>query len=211
MDEYARLGSGHPEQSLVSTLHRWLPPRWLRPVPYHLPRIPGVEGLSATIYAVVAVQDNATALSWLAEYFIEMGDLAQAVSVSQALERFFPSDLGALVARTRVEHTQGDAAGFAHSLDEIQASLARGDDSTLPWERRVSLAIALTEGKRFELAKEQTKQCLATIDEARVRSLTTVSLYRLQEMGKAFGLGISDPQLRTLARGLLPVEMRDNL
>jgi len=115
------------------------------------------------------------------------------------------------VARAQVDHAQGNPAGFARALGELQTGLARGDDGALPWDRRVSLAIALTEGKQLEAAREQTKRCLAELDEARVRSLTTLALYRLQVMGKAFGLEVSDPQLRTLSRGLLPAEMRKNL
>ena len=75
----------------------------------------------------------------------------------------------------------------------------------------MSLAIALAEGKRYDLAREQTKRCLAELDEAHVRSLTTVSLYRLQVMSKAFGLEITDPRLRTLSRRLLPAELRGKL
>ena len=211
LDEYARLASGKADHSLTALLHQWMAPRWLRPVPYRVPKTAGFEGLSVVIFAVVDVQENAPALSRLAEYFLEMSRVDQAASVSQALEHFFPSDLGALVARSRVEHAQGDAVGLAHSLNEIETGLARGDDNTLLWDRRVSLAIALAEGKHLELAREQTRRCLAELDEARVRSLTTVSLYRLQVLGKAFGLGLPDPQLRTLAQALLPIEMRDPL
>jgi len=211
MDEYARLGSGHPEQSLVNLLHRWLAPRWLRPVPYHLPKIPGFEGLSVAIFQVVDVQDNATALSRLAEYFVEMELIDEATQAGQALERLYPADLGALVARATVTLASGDAAGFARAINEFPAYLSRGEDSSLPWDRRVSLAIALTEGKRFELAREQTKHCLTELDEARVRSLTTVSLYRLQVLAKAFGLEIANPQLRALSRELLPAELRGKL
>jgi hypothetical protein len=211
MDEYARLGSGRVEHSLIDLLHQWLPPRWLRPLPYHLPKIPGFEGWSVAIFQVIDVQDNPTALSRLAEYFVEMEQLDQAALVRQALERLFPSDLGALVARALVAHACGDAAGFADAISEFPTHLGRGEDNALPWDRRVSLAIALTEGRRFDVAREQTKRCLAEVDEARVRSLTTVSLYRLQVISKAFGLGISDPRLHTLARELLPVKLRSNL
>jgi hypothetical protein len=211
MDEYARLGSGHPEQSLIALLHRWLAPRWLRPLPYHLPKISGFEGLSVVIFQVVEVQDNATALSHLAEYFVEMEQIDEATQAGQALERLYPTDLGALVARALVEQARGDAAGFARAINELPAYLSSGEDSSLPWDRRVSLAIALTEGKRFELAREQTKHCLTELDETRVRSLTTVSLYRLQVLAHAFGLEIANPQLRALSRELLPAELRGKL
>lgn len=211
MDEYARLGSRQPDRSLVALLHQWLPPRWLRPVPYHLPRIAGFEGLSVAIFQVTDVQDNPTALGRLAEYFVEMEQLEQAALVGEALTRLFPTDLGAWVSRSLVEQARGNTSGFATAIKELPTHLAQGEEEALPWDRRVSLAIALAEGKYFELAKEQTNQCLSVIDEARVRSLTTVSLYRLQVLSKAFGLEIADPKLRALSRALLPAEMRGNL
>jgi hypothetical protein len=87
--------------------------------------------------------------------------------------------------------------------------MARGDDQSLPWDRSVSLAIALVEGRRFEQARDQARRCLAGVTESQIRSLTTVSLHRLLVMGRNFGMEISDPRLRELARQLLPAEMRD--
>ena len=211
LDEYARLGAAQADHSLIGLLHHWLPPRWLQPVPYRLPRIAGFEGHSVVIFKVVDVQDNATSLSHLAEYFVEMDQLEQAIAVTQALEHFYPSDLGALVARANVEQARGNAAGFADAVKELQPYLARGDDRTLPWDRRVSLAIALAEGKQFEPAREQVRRCLTEMDEPRVRSLTTVSLYRFQVIGRAFGLPIPDQRLRELARELLPAELSAGL
>lgn len=211
MDEYARLGSGSAEHSLVALLHEWLPPRWLRPVPYHVPKIPGFEGLSVAVFRVCDVQDNSVALGRLAEYFLEMEHTDQAVMVSQALGRLFPSDLGAWVSRALVEQARGNATGFTEAVNALLPYIEQGEDDALPWDRRVSLAIALTEGKRFEQAKEQTKRCLAEIDEARLRSLTTVALYRLHVLSKAFGLEITNPRIHELSRRLLPPEMQGNL
>jgi hypothetical protein len=209
LDEYARLGSEKPDQTLVALLHRWLAPRWLRPVPYQLPQVSGFEGQSAAIFEVVDVQDNATALSHLAEYFAEMGQTEQARAVAYSLERSFPADLGAGAARVLATQAAGDRAAASRALSDVEAALSRGDDQTLAWERRVSLAIALVEGKRFEQAREQARRCLADIDGPRLRSLTTVSLHRLLVMSRGFGLEIGDPQLRTLAQQLLPPEMRN--
>ncbi len=211
LDEYARLGSRQPDHSVVALLHQWLPPRWLRPVPYHVPKISGFEGLSVAVFQVTDVQDNPTALGRLAEYFIEMDQIDQAVSVSQALERLFPDELGALVSRSLVEQAAGNTSAATKIMNELPAYVTRGDDSSLPWDRRVSLAIALTEGKRFEAAKEETKRCLAELDEANIRLLTPVSLYRLQVLTKSFGLEIADARLRVLARELLPTELSEKL
>jgi tetratricopeptide (TPR) repeat protein len=211
LDEYARLGSNQAEHTLIALLHRWLPPRWLQPVPFQLPRISGFEDQSVAVFAVVDVQDNATALSRLAEYFVEMGQLDAAASASQALERSYPADLGALVARALVAHARGDSTGFGAVVNDLEPHLARGEDRAMPWDRRVSLAVALTQGKHMERAREQVRQCLAGMDEPRLRSLSTVSLFRLQMMAKAFGIAFADERLREVARQLLPTEMRARL
>ncbi len=210
LDEYARLGAIQMDHTLMTSLHRWLPPRWLRPVPYHLPEVTGFEGQSAAIFELVEVQDNATALSHLAEYFAEMGQVDQARAVAYTLENSFPGDLGAAIARALAAQVAGDGPAFGRALDDVTAGLGRGEDQTLPWERRVSLAIALVEGRRFDQAREQARLCLNEVNEPRLRSLTTVALHRLLVMSRGFGLEIGDPRLRTLARQLLPAEMRDH-
>jgi hypothetical protein len=89
--------------------------------------------------------------------------------------------------------------------------VAGGLDRSLAWDRRVSLAVVLAQGGREDLAREQVRRCLEKFDAARLRSLTTASLYRLLVMSKTFGLELPDPQLRELAAKLLPVELRSRL
>jgi hypothetical protein len=208
LDDYARLGANDVDHSLIGLLHHWLPPRWLRPVPYQLPKVAGFEGQSVIIFEVVDVQDNATALSHLAEYFVEMDQPRQAVAVSRTLKQLFPADPGAAVAEAMVAQATGDQAEFAAASQKVQEFVARGEDAALGWDRRVSLAIVLAEAKRFDQARAQVQQCLAEVDEARLRSLTTLSLHRLQILSKGFGVGISDPRLHQLALDLLPPELR---
>jgi len=210
LDEYARLGAVQEAHTLMASLHRWLPPRWLRPIPYHLPKVAGFEDQTVAIFKVVDVQDNVTALSYLAEYFAEMEQINQARAVAYTLERSFPADLGASVSRVLACQAADDAPAVSRALEAIQAALARGDVENLPWDRRVSLCIALVEGRRFEQAREQARACYAEVDEARLRSLSTVTLHRLLVMGRGFGLKISDPRLYSLAQHLLPAELRDH-
>lgn len=209
LDEYARLGANQTDHSLMALLHRWLPPRWLRPVPYHLPTVAGFEGQNVVIFKVVDVQDNATALSRLAEYFSEMGELDQAVEASHALRRLYSAHLGATVARARVERVSGDTEALAEATRDLLRLLSNGGDQGLPWDRRVSLAIALAEAKRFDLARDQLKRCVADIDEPRLRSLTTDSLYRMQQMSVAFQLPIVDERIRNLISKLLPAGLQN--
>ncbi|HTL67373.1 MAG TPA: hypothetical protein VL200_06915 [Lacunisphaera sp.] len=209
LDDYARLGSEQPDHTLMASLHRWLPPRWLQPVPYQLPAVNGFEGQSVAVFRVVDVQDNATALSHLAEYFVEMGMIDQALAVANTLERSFPTDFGAMVARAQVSEAAGDAPAARRALQEIDAALKRGDTDLLAWDRQVSLAIVLVQAKRIEAAREIVKSCLADADATRLRMLTTVSLHRLLVMSRGFHLEIADPKLQAFARQLLPAELRD--
>jgi hypothetical protein len=73
------------------------------------------------------------------------------------------------------------------------------------------LAVVLALNKRADLAREQTRRCLSEIDEAKLRSLTTGSLYRLQVLGRSYGLGMADQRLRRLALDLLPAELSNRL
>lgn len=209
LDEYARLGSDQVDHTLMASLHRWLPPRWLQPVPYQLPAVNGFEGQSVAVFRVVEVQDNATALSHLAEYFVEMGMIDQALAVADTLERSFPADFGAMVARAQVSEAAGDAPSARRALQEIDAAMNRGDTGRLAWDRQVSLAIVLVQAKRIEAARAIVKNCLADVDATRLRLLTTVSLHRLLVMSRGFHLEIADPKLQALARQLLPAELRD--
>ena len=210
LDEYARLGLGQLEGSFMNLLHLWALPSWLRPIPYQLPTIAGLEGQSVTILEVVEEQDEAAAASRLAEYFIEMGQMERAATASKALQRF-PADLGVMVARAQFELAGGDAAGVARTVESLRSRLGAGADRNLPWDRRVSLAVVLARSKQMELARVQVQRCLAELDEARLRSLTTGSLYRLQVLGKAFKLSIVDGHLRELALDLLPPDLRSRL
>lgn len=209
-DEYARLGLGQVEGSFVSRLRQWALPNWLRPVAYQLPNISGLEGESVRIFEVVDDQNDAVALSRIGTYFVEMGELDFATSVGQSLRRF-PADVGALVARVEIALATNDTAGFTAAFEPLLTRLARKADRSLPWDRRVCLAVVLARGKQAELARAQVRRCLEEIDELKLRGLATGSLYRLQVLGREFGLPIGDPRLRALALELLPPEWRSRL
>lgn len=209
--EYARLGGGSAENSFIGLLQKWMPPRWLRPVAYQVPQIPGFDRPSVALFEVVELQENADALSRLVEYFVETQQNDLALSASYALKEAFADHLGATVARAQAEAVLGETPDFRALVDRIQQQLAAGAGQFLPWDRRVSLAIVLARAKRFELARNEAERCLAEIDEARLRALTTVPLYQFQVLLKAFRLQIADPRLQALARDLLSAEMREAL
>ncbi len=195
---------------LIRELRRWNLPRWLRPMPYQMPVSGGFEGQSALVFEVVDEQSPVVAASRTAEYLVEIGELAQAADAGEALRRY-PGDIGALSAQAQVQNARGDSAGLAQTMDSLISRLSSGTDRYLPWDRRVSLAMVLARGNRVDLAREQVKRCLAEADEARLRSLSTGSLYGLEVLGKAFGLEMADQRLNKLALELLPGDLRTHL
>jgi hypothetical protein len=100
---------------------------------------------------------------------------------------------------------------MAQTLPSLLARLANGGDRFLPWDRRVSLAVVLAQEDQVGLAREQVRRCLTELNEKRLRSLTTGSLYKLQVLSRAFDLPIADRRLRQLALDLLPAELRSRL
>lgn len=211
LERLAELGGDKEHKSLVSLLHRWQPPRWLKPIPYQMPQIPGFEGQSVVVFEVVELQDNPVALSHLAEYFVETGQTDLAAAAASALARLFPDDLGATVARIQATAAIGDQRGANETFKILEQQLSVDSAQALPWDRRVMLAIVLAEAKRYDDARTQLQHCLDEMDESRLRSLSTVSLYRCQKLIKAFGLTIPDKGLEKLSRSLLPQEMRSAL
>jgi hypothetical protein len=175
-----------------------------------MPKINGFENQSVLVFEVVENQSDPTALSRIAEYFVEMGQLDQAAAVAEALKRF-PADLGAQAARLNVELASNVSPEFGQSINLLVSRLARKGDRSMLWDRRVSLAIVLARGKQIELSQKQIRQCLSELDESKLRGLTTGSLYRLLVLTKAFGLEIADPRLHDLAMSLIPVELREQI
>jgi hypothetical protein len=213
-DDFARLyldrRFANRRSLLVGELRRWNLPPWLRAVPYQMPVGGGFAGQSVLVFEVVDEQSPAAAAGRLAEYLVETGRLDDAKAVGAGLRRF-PGDVGALAARAQVEHALGDDAAFAKTVESLLARLSSGGDRFLPWDRRVSLAIVLVEGRRIDLARAQVRRCLADVNEGRLRLLSTGSLYDLLLLGHSFRIEIADPRLRDLAVELLPVDLRSRV
>ena len=89
--------------------------------------------------------------------------------------------------------------------------LSNGGDRYLPWDRRISLATVLVRGGQIGLARDQMRRCMGDLNEGRLRSLSTASLYDLLVLAHAFGLEITDPRIRDLAVDLLPDNLRGSL
>jgi hypothetical protein len=195
---------------LIGELRHWNLPPWLQAVPYQMPVGGGFEGQSVLVFEVVDPQAPAAAAGRLAEYLVETGDLSAANAVAGRLKRF-PADVGALAAEAQVEGAMGDAEATAQTVATLVSRLSGGGDRYLPWDRRVSLAVVLARAQRFDVAREQVRRCVADVNEARLRSLSTGSLYDLLVMAHSFGMEIADPGLRSLALELLPGDLRSRI
>jgi hypothetical protein len=207
MDAFAQIGEGQVAGTFLERLHQWNLPRWLTPVAYLVPAIEGVEGQSVVILEVVEEQDDATALGRIAVYLADMGQRELASKAGAALRRF-PADLGALVAQAQVEAACGERDAFDKSVEQLVRRISGGADRDLEWDQRVGLAVVLAQAQHLDLARPRLRQCLAEIDEGKLRSISTVLLYRLQLLRKALRMEVKDPALRALSLDLLPPEMR---
>jgi hypothetical protein len=139
-----------------------------------------------------------------------MQQVDQAVHSSEGLRRY-PGNLGALIALAQVEKASGDDDGFTKVFDALVSNLSSGSDRSLPWDRRVSLAVVLAIGGRSDLSRAQLQRCLSSADDAGIRYLSTGSLYHLIVLMKHFDLELPTPQLRALSLKLLPDELRERL
>ncbi len=208
-DVYVQGASVQNSELFYQGLIRWNLPPWLRPVPYRMPSLPGLENQSVRVFEVVDDQDAPVAASRLTEYFIAMDRLDLAKASYPALLKY-PADFGALVARAQFWMAVRDRDNFTAAFESLLERLAGGGDRYLPWDRRVNLAIVLAQGDRPDLARTQAQRCLAELNENRLRSLSSDALYRLLALNKALGLEIADPALRELARTLLPEQLRSD-
>lgn len=210
LTQYARFGSNPIERTFIGALDRADPPRWLRPLPYLLPSFSGLEPQSLRVFQVVPEADESVALSWRTEYFVETGQLDAAAALRPQLRRY-PAALSVLAALAQVEYASQDKPAYDRVMGTIATYVSSGADRTLRWDRRVSLALALAQAKRMDLARAQAERCLSQINPARVRSLTTGTLFRFLVLCRLAELEIADPAVRELALQLLPPQMRQRI
>lgn len=211
LEEYARLGNNQPENSLVSLVRNWLPPRWLRPMPYTLPGVDGLGSRQVLVLEVSEVQEKTVWLARLAEYFAETGQVELAAQAASSLENSFPEDPNAWIARAAVAGARGDGAEFGRVFRNLKPMLDRGEDEDLSWERRTALALLLAQTKQTELARPRIAACVAAFDETRLLELTPQALFRFLLIAKAYGVTFEDAALRAKAVAMLPTELQAKL
>ena len=208
-DDFVRTADGQIDGTFIDKLKFTTLPRWLRPLAYPLPSIPGFDGQSVTVLEVVDEQDDATTLGNIALYFAEIGDLDQARSAAEGLTRF-STDFGAWVVRAQVAAAVHDDDELDKVLKVLQSRLALRVQPLISWDRRVDLAVVLARAKVTALAKKQLTLCINAIDDDHIRSLSPGSVYRLLVLCR--GLEVTMPPAEhDLALSLVPATLRARL
>jgi hypothetical protein len=187
--------------TLYARLQRWVYPLYLRPMPYHLPAVPGYVGQKLVVFKVVPPQDEALSLSRLAEYFVEMDRDEPAALAAKALAESFPDDPNAAIARAFVyAHTRRQSE-LDREVTRIKADVAAGRTPS-SWDRRVQRAIILALADRSDQARQEIEACVRSADRDSLFDLTPLQAYRVTALAKDFGVDFADPKLGELAAAL---------
>lgn len=200
-------GAPTPQDTLVGGINRWSIPPWLRPVPHSVPKAPVFSEYVAMVLALQAEQDEPYATCRLADYFLEMGMMPQAAKAREELA-LYPRDLSALAMQAQISLALGEREQFAASLEALLPYLSRRSARTLPFDRRISVAVALVGGKKLDEAREQMTLALAEIDSEKIRGLTTSALVRVLAITSLLDMEFPDTALREEILSLIPPTIR---
>ncbi len=195
LEEYARIGSKEFDQTFVAMLNRWLPPLWLKPIDFRIPRIEGFDSEGVILFRSVEVQEREDALARLIEYFIDSGRGEQALQAQAALSAGFPDALVSQITAAELAAALGRKREFNEAVNAIQSMLKVGKDEYLEWDFRVNLALVLLRAEKTSAAKQQIAKCLANVDRERMLGLSEASLSMIAQMCEAFRLEITDAEL----------------
>jgi hypothetical protein len=198
------------EDAFINALTRWAIPPFLRPRSYQLPALPGFEAPSALILEVRAESDRAASAADFAEYFLDTRQPQLAADIAVSL-RLFPNDIAALAALARVQRESGDKPGFEKTHGNVTSMLRSSYPPRISWTHRVSLAFLLAQTGDEALSIAQTKLCLQQSDEAKIRSLDPIPLFKLLKLSELYNLKFASEDVHELARALLPGELREKL
>ncbi|HEU5079997.1 MAG TPA: hypothetical protein VFT72_12360 [Opitutaceae bacterium] len=201
--EYARLGSPGARRTFSGLLANWELAPWLRPVPYFLPAVPGVEATGIVIFEVVPEEDEPLRLARLTEYFIETHNPEAASAVARRLHRF-PTDINALLALAQLERFAGDADAGEETVGAIMASLGTDAVAYLAPDRRAVLALVLARAGRREETAAALRQCADEMTLSDLNALTTRTLLRFLVLAKENGVELKNPAVQARASELIP-------
>lgn len=215
LQRFAQLGrhlppdAGLPADTLIAQLASWNQPSWLRLMSYHTPQDLHAGNYGLQVFALQAEQDEILTACRTADYFVETGRLEQAAAFREKL-RLYPRSLPALAALAQINQAVGDRAGYDEALQTLLPYVSRRAGKTLTIDRRISLAALLIQAKQTDATRDQMQQCLAALNAANLRELTTGEVVRLIAIADLLKMPV-DPELRALALSLVPPTLRARL
>ncbi|WP_221029260.1 hypothetical protein [Actomonas aquatica] len=213
LDQLVRRGYGVPEgdplprDAFAAALLDWDVPLWLRPWDYVIPREAPYLELGLTAFAVGEPQAEELALSRLADFFVQRGQLVEAQGVRGVLANY-PRSAVAMTAMARVDVAVRDVARLNEVLTNLVPMLSRRSARDLPPDRRVSLATVFARVQRMDLARPQIEAALAELDAATLRTWNPGAVVDLLTVSEGLGVEWPDAEVRDVAVKLLPVGVR---
>ncbi len=196
-----------PRDAFVAALMGWDVPLWMRPMDYVTPNEEVFAGFTLTAFAVQAEQEPDLALSRLADFFVQRGQLTEAQGVRTALEAY-PRSPVALIAMAQVDASVRDLPRLNDTLGRLVPMLSRRAARDLPADRRVSLAALLARVNRPELARTQIEATFRELDEAMLKTWTPGTVIDLLGVSRAVGVAWPAAELRDVAIKLIPPQVR---
>jgi hypothetical protein len=140
-----------------------------------------------------------------------MGQFELAAMAAKTLASDYSADLSAQVAQARTAIARRDRPSLVQPVEVIKSALKEGSSDSLAWDRRVSLSLVLAQTDHSTLARIEAQRCLDEMGELDLRGLSESTLFRFLTLCKVLGLQIQDASLRSMARELLPPQLRSQI
>lgn len=189
----------------VRLLQSPVPPAWLRAVPFPLPAHPSLKGAEIRIWQVVEPRSPARALSGAIHAYLESGRPDLANRLAAGLERH-PDELSTWISKASLAAVARNQPAFVASLQGALPLLPQANTLTLG--ERLQLVSILGIGQDFGRAREQLLAALAATKAEDVRGLTMGQLEDLLSLCDGLAPFTLRPDLRDVARELLPPARR---
>jgi tetratricopeptide (TPR) repeat protein len=211
--EYARLWHNlrkddpAPDDAFVWHMQRFsVIPQFLRPVYYELPPMGQTKGSPLMIYEFAPNQTAPEALTRLADWQQENGNLPAAAGLLTTALKTDPENLPALIAAARVDLANGAQAQFAQIVQRLKVVAVLDDQLEL--EDRVRLAAifnAVNDNSDFQ---RELTAALRQLNAKNLRSLRPESLYALLMLSAKTGQLEQRPGLLPYINTLLELNWR---
>lgn len=215
LDQLVRVGMKLPQDqplppnTFAVALKEWVFPLWMGPMDYVIPNQRGFEGFGLKVFTIEAVQDRDLALSRLADFFVQRGQLPEAQAARDAL-RAYSRSVAALGAIASIDVALRDGADLEKSLETLVPMLSRRAARDLPVDRRIGIATVLLQTRKTDLAREQLALCFNGLNADTLRTLNLGSIVELLTLSQSLQAPFPSRELEKVALRLIPPGVRTN-